>query len=242
MRPSPPHSMLGKWSYSQRDRSVGQRADGQRVHQVHIVAQHSDSDALPARILGPVSRALTAVKDQVGAGSAALAPRPQEECQAEHAERSHRGLAARAASSPLVRADFAQRLSLQFGQTEATHVHLLEFNLSQTCCFLESGRHEDADALDPSRVLVLASPNFSLLSWVSESCHSRRSLGDLLWLSKNTTSQNKVSDLHPISCFGAGGALSSWICAHGLVAHDEMSRESPSPWSPGCPFHFNSFN
>ncbi|MED6270063.1 hypothetical protein CHARACLAT_006046, partial [Characodon lateralis] len=70
--------LLGQ--FIQGNRSVWEEAGGQSVHQVHIITQHFDSNVVPAQLLVPISRAVTAVNDQVRAVSAALARLPQQGC------------------------------------------------------------------------------------------------------------------------------------------------------------------
>lgn len=95
--PPPPHSVRPEGAvsvdetYSQGNGSVGHEAGLQRVHQVHIIAHHFDSDVLPAQLLGPLGRAVTAVNDQVGAVPVAQAGAPQPHHHAQPTQHPHGG-------------------------------------------------------------------------------------------------------------------------------------------------------
>ena len=71
---------------------VGYEAGLQGVHQVHILTHHLDPERLlPAQLLGPLRRAVTAVNDQVGAVPVGHAGLPQPEDQRDqYAQWTHR--------------------------------------------------------------------------------------------------------------------------------------------------------
>lgn len=79
-------------AYLQRDSPVGQEAWLQGVHEVHVDARHFDADLLPAQLLRPLGRAVTAVNDEIRTIPVAPAGVPQRDDYAQQTQRSHGGL------------------------------------------------------------------------------------------------------------------------------------------------------